>query len=135
MQNKESNKKSSYKFPMSVEKETEPFILTHKILKDRYLIIKEYYKKYNVTLNDVVLAAYYRVLYNMLDINSKSDLNIPIMVDMRRNLKDRNVDAFMCGSIKYKLSKKKFKSIFEITEVDPMLTNTVMLLTNEIGNY
>jgi len=92
-QNKENNKNSSYKFPMSGEKETNPFILIHKLHKDRYLIIKEYYKRYNITLNDVVLAAYYRVLYNMLDIDSKSDLNIPIMVDMRRNLKDKTVDA------------------------------------------
>jgi len=65
LQNKESNKSSSYKFPMSGEKETTPFISTHKIPKDRYLLIKKYYKKHNVTLNDVVLAAYYRVLYNM----------------------------------------------------------------------
>ncbi|SMC22082.1 Uncharacterized protein, contains a NRPS condensation (elongation) domain [Clostridium acidisoli DSM 12555] len=93
LQNKESNKNSSYKFPMSEEKETNPFILTHKIPKDRYLLIKEYYKKHNVTLNDVVLAAYYRVLYNMLDLDSKSELNIPIMVDMRRNLKDKKFDA------------------------------------------
>ena len=93
LQNKESNKNSSYKFPMSEEKETKPFILTHKIPKDRYLIIKDYYKKYNVTLNDVVLAAYYRVLYNVLGLDSRSDFNIPIMVDMRRNLKDRKVDT------------------------------------------
>lgn len=93
LQNKESNKNSSYKFPMSEEKETNPFILTHKIPKNRYLLIKEYYKKHNVTLNDVVLAAYYRVLYNMLDLDSKSELNIPIMVDMRRNLKDKKFDA------------------------------------------
>lgn len=93
LQNKENNKSSSYKFPMSAETETKPFILTHKIPKDRYLKIKEYYKKYNVTLNDVILAAYYRSLYNMLGLNSSSDLNIPIMVDMRRNLKNRNVDA------------------------------------------
>jgi len=93
LQNKESNKNNSYKFPMSEGKETKPFILTHKIPKERYLIIKDYYKKYNVTLNDVVLAAYYRVLYNVLGLDSKSDLNIPIMVDMRRNLKDRNAGA------------------------------------------
>ncbi len=92
-QNKESNKNGSYKFPMSGEKETKPFILTRKIPKERYLIIKAYYKKYNVTLNDVVLSAYYRVLYNMLGLDSRSDLNIPIMVDMRRNLKDRNIDT------------------------------------------
>ena len=93
LQNKESNKNSSYKFPMSEEKETKPFILTHKIPKDRYLIIKDYYKRYNVTLNDVILTAYYRVLYNMLGLDSRSDFNIPIMVDMRRNLKDRKVDT------------------------------------------
>ena len=93
IQNKESNKNSPYKFPMSKEKETKPFILTHKIPKDRYLLIKEYCKKHKVTLNDVVLAAYYRVLYNMLNIDPKNDLSIPIMVDMRRNLKVKNVDA------------------------------------------
>lgn len=93
LQSKESNRTSSYKFPMSAGEDISPFILTHNISENRYLEIKEYCNKYNVTINDVVLAAYYRVLYNILKLNSNSALSIPIMVDMRRYLKNKNINA------------------------------------------
>lgn len=91
LQSKESNKASLYKFPMSGGKDINPFILTYKISESRYLKIKEYCKKYNVTINDVVLASYYRVLYSIINVNSKITLSIPIMVDMRRYLKNKNI--------------------------------------------
>lgn len=92
-QNKESNKPSDYKFPFSQGKEVNPFIVTNKISRIRFLAIKEYCKKYKVTINDVVLAAYYRAMYKKLDLDNSSELNITIMVDMRRNLKYKNIDA------------------------------------------
>jgi NRPS condensation-like uncharacterized protein len=92
LQNRESNKSSHYKFPMSGGKDIRPFILTHKISQNRYFEIREYCKKYNVTINDVVLAAYYRVIYNILNIKQNT-LSIPIMVDMRRYLQNRNINS------------------------------------------
>lgn len=122
LQNEDSNKNSSYKFPMSGEKEVKPFILTHKLPKNRFLLIKEYCKKYKVTLNDVVLAAYYRVLYNMLNLDSNSDLNIPIMVDMRRYLKDRNADT-LCNltstiitHIKYNIGNDFYDTVVKVNK-------------------
>ncbi len=93
LQNKESNKSSDYKFPLSQGKDVNPFIVTNTISQNRYLTIKEYCKKYKVTINDVALAALYRALYKTLGLDSSSELNIPIMVDMRRNLRVKNIDA------------------------------------------
>lgn len=92
LQGKESNKDSYYKFPISGEK-VKPFILTHKITENKYEKITDYCRKYNVTINDVILAAYYRVIYKVLNLESKSTLNIPIMVDMRRYLKTKNTNT------------------------------------------
>ena len=61
--NKGMKNNNFYKFPMTEEKEISPFVLKHKISKERYFKIKDYCKKYNVTINDIFLAAYYRVLY------------------------------------------------------------------------
>lgn len=93
LQNKESNKSMNHKFPLSQGKDVNPFIVTNKISQIRFLTIKEYCKKNKVTVNDVVLAAFYRVLYKTLGLDNSSELNIPIMVDMRRNLKVKNMDA------------------------------------------
>ncbi|MFT8351722.1 siderophore synthetase [Clostridium saccharoperbutylacetonicum] len=91
--NKGMKNNNYYKFPMNEEKQTSPFVLKHKIKKERYLKIRDYCKKYNVTINDVFLATYYRVLYRILDINVEKPLTIPIMVDMRRCLKKEKIDS------------------------------------------
>jgi len=89
-QSKESNSFIDLNFPMSTEKEVKPFILTYEIPKDRFLSIKKYCKNHNVTINDVTLTAFYRVLYKIL---SNQNLSIPVAVDMRKHLKDKNINA------------------------------------------
>jgi len=84
-----SNQSGSYSFPLSQDEITGPFILIHEISESRYNAIQEYCQNNNVTINDVMLAAYYRVLSKMLKIDGKP-LDIPIMVDMRRYLKQEN---------------------------------------------
>jgi NRPS condensation-like uncharacterized protein len=88
-----SNRSGRYKFPLSRDEITCPFILTHELSEDRYKIIEEYSKKNKATLNDVGLAAYYRVLSKMLNSAGKP-LDIPIMVDMRRYLTQNEFSVF-----------------------------------------
>jgi NRPS condensation-like uncharacterized protein len=89
LNNKDNNQSIDYTFPMNAEEKTAPFILTHELIPDRYSSILNYCKKHTVTVNDVMLTAYFRVLSKMLGINGKP-LNIPIMIDMRRYLRDKD---------------------------------------------
>ncbi|WP_234117380.1 siderophore synthetase [Clostridium hydrogenum] len=89
-QGKESNGFINLNFPMSTEKEVKPFILTHEIPENRFLSIKKYCKNHEVTINDVTLAALYRAIYKLLN---KNQLSISVAVDMRKYLKDKNINA------------------------------------------
>ncbi|MCD2349039.1 siderophore synthetase [Clostridium guangxiense] len=89
-QGKESNGFINLNFPMSTAKEVQPFILTHEIPQDRFLSIKKYCKNRKVTINDVTLTAFYRALYKILN---KNRLSISVAVDMRKYLKNKNINA------------------------------------------
>ena len=88
-QNKDNNQRSSFKFPMSTDKDTSPIIITYQISANRFIDLCKYCKNKNVTINDAVLAAYYRVITKMLGVEGEM-LTIPIMIDMRRYLKDKS---------------------------------------------
>ena len=89
---KDNNQSSKYKFPMSKNENTSPFILTHEVSTERYNQIRNFCKIHNVTLNDVMLSTYFRVLSRILKINGKF-FGIPIMIDMRRHLNDKSLNA------------------------------------------
>ncbi|HEX3076831.1 MAG TPA: hypothetical protein VHQ24_08220 [Lachnospiraceae bacterium] len=89
---KENNQSSSETFPMSNTADTIPFILTYNVKPERYNQLLDFGKENNVTVNDVLLTAYIRALSKMLNINRKY-LSIPIMVDMRRYLKEKSFKA------------------------------------------
>ena len=86
------NKNDVY-FPLSKEGNRTPFIFTHKVSRDRFRPLKEYAKGHSATVNDVVLAAYYRVLYKIVDIRQDESLTVPCMVDLRRYLPDKKADG------------------------------------------
>lgn len=94
-------------FPLSRENKIQPYILTYKIPRNRYYSIMDMSKKYKVTINDIILAAYYRALYRMLNIKEDKYMEIPLMIDMRRYLKDRkaknicNLTSIIPSSIKF----------------------------------
>ncbi|WP_026881647.1 hypothetical protein [Clostridium akagii] len=125
LQNKESNKSSDYKFPLSQGKDVKPFIVTNKISQIRFLTIKEYCKKYKVTINDVALAGLYRALYKMLRLDNNSELNVPIMVDMRRNLKVKNMDA-ICNLASTAITHIDY-------DINDNFTATVMKVNNDMN--
>lgn len=89
---KDSNQNSSYKFPMSKNENTSPFILTHEVSSESYGQIQNFCKIHNVTINDVMLTSYFRVLSRILKINGEF-FGIPIMIDMRRHLNDKKFNA------------------------------------------
>lgn len=89
-QNEKYNGSIHLKFPMSTEGKVEPFIVTHEVPEDRFLFIKNYCKNHQVTINDVALAAFFRVLYK---ISGKQDLGISVAVDMRKHLKGKDTNA------------------------------------------
>ncbi len=66
--------------------EFQPYVQLHKLPQTRYQSLKIYCNHNNVTINDVMLAAYYRTLYQLLDIKENVPLNIPCTVDLRRYL-------------------------------------------------
>lgn len=93
LRNKDNNQRSNYKFPMSTDDNISPFIMTHNIMPERYQKLQNYCKDNKATVNDVLLAAYFRTLSSMLDIDRKA-FGIPIMIDMRRYVEDKSRNAF-----------------------------------------
>ena len=89
---KDNNRSSDHKFPMSRNENISPFILTHEVSTERYTQIRNFCKINKVTVNDLMLTAYFRVLSRILKIDGEF-FGIPIMIDMRRHLKDKNLNS------------------------------------------
>ena len=85
-QSKENNRSGDHRFPLSEGGEVRPFIVTRKLGRESLEAIKSYCRARGATLNDAVLAAYYRCLFRRLALSSGAELRIPVMVDMRRYL-------------------------------------------------
>lgn len=86
LQGKENNLTGDVRFPLSDHGEVRPFILTRKIARERMATLKDHGKASGATLNDIVLTAYYRCLFQRLALSAGAWLQIPVMVDMRRYL-------------------------------------------------
>jgi NRPS condensation-like uncharacterized protein len=100
-QKKDSNRAGRFSFPLTAEGEPHPFISTRVVGREKVDALKEYCKARSATLNDAALAAYYRVLARSLGLrldraigpSALEDLEIPIMIDMRRYLPSREFKA------------------------------------------
>jgi NRPS condensation-like uncharacterized protein len=73
-----------------------PFILAHTISRERFLSVKAYAKKHNVTVNDVMLTAFLRVVYSFLG----RTVAVPCTVDLRKYLPDRSAVG-ICNLVSY----------------------------------
>jgi NRPS condensation-like uncharacterized protein len=80
----ENNLPGDARFPLSDDNEVRPFILTRKLARKRTGTLKYCGQTKGATLNDVVLTAYYRCLFQRLGLTPGAKLHIPVMVDMRR---------------------------------------------------
>ncbi|HWT73196.1 MAG TPA: WS/DGAT domain-containing protein [Mobilitalea sp.] len=67
-------------------------MLTKSLSQSWYLKLRKYCTDNQVTVNDVLLTTYFRVLSDVLDKRGEP-LSIPIMIDMRRYLEDKREEA------------------------------------------
>jgi len=88
-QKNENNDSGDHKFPFGNGGEEEPLILTRKIGVKHTSAIKDYCKSHGATINDAVLAAYYRALFRKLFMNDGEELVVPVMINMRRFLDEK----------------------------------------------
>lgn len=56
--------------------------------EDVFAKLKNKAKQLNFTINDVIMAAYARAIHSMCNLTEKNIISIPIMVDLRRYIKD-----------------------------------------------
>jgi NRPS condensation-like uncharacterized protein len=86
LQSGENNRAGKHRFPFSGDDEAQPFIVTCKLGRPRVAALNAYCRATGATLNDAVLAAFYRCLFARLAPRPGEAVQIPIMVDMRRYL-------------------------------------------------
>jgi NRPS condensation-like uncharacterized protein len=91
-ESKDNNQNSNCEFPLIKSADTTPFIITHEIDESLYRDLRNSSKSDKVTINDVILTAYFRVLSGLVEMDGKV-FNIPIMIDMRRYLADNGFQA------------------------------------------
>jgi NRPS condensation-like uncharacterized protein len=85
-QRNENNFTRGDRFPLSEGGEARPFILTRKLGRKTTTALRDYGRARGATLNDIVLTGYYRCLFQRLAPRPGAELQIPVMVDMRRYL-------------------------------------------------
>ena len=82
----ENNRPSDHRFPLDGSEDPKPFIATRTLPRKSFEAIRDYSRTSGATLNDATLAAFYRCLFRRLDVSPGAELQIPVMVDMRRYL-------------------------------------------------
>jgi NRPS condensation-like uncharacterized protein len=85
---KQNNFTGADRFPLDESAEARPFILTRKLERERTAALKQFGRAHGATLNDVVLTAFCRCLFKALALRPGAELSMPMMVDMRRYLKE-----------------------------------------------
>ena len=92
MPNNMKKHNSGIKFPFT-GKGNKPYIIRYCIDKSRFDYIKAYGKKYDATVNDVLLTAYHRALRNYLQLNDNQSLPIPCMLNLRKYMPDQKTKS------------------------------------------
>jgi NRPS condensation-like uncharacterized protein len=90
LQSGENNRSGRLRFPLGASAQTQPFILTRKLGRERTSALKRYGRAKGATLNDVVLTAFYRCLFRRLALHPGRLLRVPVMVDMRRYVTEQS---------------------------------------------
>ncbi|NCB74606.1 MAG: hypothetical protein EOM51_07680 [Clostridia bacterium] len=86
---KDNNQKSAWEFPMSKAGDPSPFIVSHEISPEVFGNIRACCRLNDVTVNDILLAGYFRALTEILNLRGRQ-FAVPIMIDMRRYLNDKS---------------------------------------------
>ena len=88
-------KKDGIVFPLRAEdRKGCPFIARQTLIEERFAALKEYGRQHGATVNDIILAAYFRALHKTLDLRLGEALTIPCMADLRRYLPSGTAGAF-----------------------------------------
>jgi NRPS condensation-like uncharacterized protein len=110
LQSNQNNHAKGFQFPMSGCEDAQPLVLTRTLEAERTESIKVYGHTRGATVNDVLLTAYYRCLFRMLNLPAGAELRIPVMVDMRRYLADPRAKASLTNltsTVSTQLKRKK----------------------------
>ena len=89
-----NSQNSQYQLINTPQKELSHYLQIYRMSQDRYLQLQSYCKAHRATINDVMMAAYYRTLYGLFYIPRNIALNIPCTVDLRRYLPDNQSGGF-----------------------------------------
>lgn len=90
-----SKTKHRIAFPFTQDNaDVKPMIVRYKIDSEMFDKLKAYGKKHNATINDVILAAYFRAIYKTVDIKEDQNITIPCMTDLRRHIKGSETAGF-----------------------------------------
>lgn len=79
-------------FPLCRDAEKAPFLVSLKLDNTRFEKIKQYSKHANATINDIVIAAFIRVLCTMLDVEDGTPVNLSCVMDLRHYLPDKKAE-------------------------------------------
>jgi NRPS condensation-like uncharacterized protein len=89
----DSNREGELRFPLTESGEASPFIAVRCVDREKVGRLKAYCRSRGATINDAVLAAFYRALAGQLGEAGLKKLEIPVMVDMRRYLPSREFSS------------------------------------------
>lgn len=93
-----SSVKDSHYFPLTPDREDDiTRIVRRKIDKDRVSAIIAYGKRHDATVNDVMLAAYIRALYDIGNYPETDSVTVPCMVDLRRHIVNNAAETGFCN--------------------------------------
>lgn len=85
---KKSKNKIQFPFEPSPISSVTPFIERLIIPENIFLAAKDKAKKSGFTVNDLVVACFYRALYSFMDIDKTKSLGLPCMFDLRKYMTD-----------------------------------------------
>lgn len=81
---KKQKDKISFPYQTKNKKELTPFIERQKADKTLFKAAKQKCKALSCTLNDLIVASYYRAVYSTMDISKEKALGVPCMIDLRK---------------------------------------------------
>ncbi|NHJ84070.1 MAG: hypothetical protein FK734_01325 [Asgard group archaeon] len=86
---KNMSSKPNWAFPWIGNKQTAPNYIIRRFEPEQFRKIKTYGKKFNATINDMVLTAFYRSVFKLLNIKHNEPLVTVVTINLRMYLQDK----------------------------------------------
>jgi NRPS condensation-like uncharacterized protein len=136
-QKADSNRAGSLCFPFDSGNRVEPFIATRVVDRGKVARLKAYCKERGATINDAALAAYYRVLVRYIGPSATEGLEVPVMIDMRRYLKNKEFRALrnLASTTVTRLRLREDESFEETLGKAKLLMDTLKRQSLGLGGY